>query len=174
MKIKFTTLILLVIVLCACSGCGGTWRRKFVRAKKSDVKEGPILQPHDYAREFSNRQLYANNYAFWRNAQSELIKSIKSKDSLKKISNQSGYSLVYLKKLLNLLSEEKNTELEPYITELKDIIEKIEQPNYVSSNSNVLVSRLSRHYRSLSRDFSYRKMQNFIKPDQGQAEKNDK
>ena len=173
MNIKFTALILLAVVLCTCSGCGGTWRRKFVRAKKSDVQEGPILQPHDYAREFSNRQLYANNYAFWRNAQSELIKSIKSKDNLKRISNQSGYALVYLKKLYSLLSE-KHTELELYITELEDIIEKIEQPNYVSSNSNVLVSRLSRHYRALSRDFSYRKMQNFIKPDQEEKDKDDK
>jgi hypothetical protein len=174
MKIKFTALILLAVVACTCSGCGGTWRRKFVRAKKSDVKEGPVLQPHDYAREFSNRQLYANNYAFWRNAESELIKSIKLKDNLKRISSQSGYSLVYLKKLYSLLLEEKNIELEPYITELEDIIEKIEQPNYVSSNSNVLVARLSRHYRSLSRDFSYRKMQNFIKPDEEETEKNDK
>jgi hypothetical protein len=174
MNIKFIALILLAVVLSTCSGCGGTWRRKFVRAKKSDLQEGPILQPHDYAREFTNKQLYANNYAFWRNAESELIKSIKAKDNLKRIFNQSGYALVYLKKLHSLLLEEKNTELEPYITELEDIIEKIEQPNYVGSNSNVLVARLSRHYRAVSRDFSYRKMKNFIKPDKEEKDKDDK
>jgi hypothetical protein len=37
-----------------------------------------------------------------------------------------------------------------------------------------LVSRLSKHYRALSRDFSYRKMQNFIKPDQEEKDKDDK
>jgi hypothetical protein len=173
MKVKFISIMLLTIFLLSNSGCSGAWRKKFVRAKKGEVKEGPILQPYDYAREFTNKQLYANNYTFWRNSESELINSIKSKDNIKRIRNQAGYAIVDIKKLSSLLVDEKRAEIEPYIFELEDMIEKIDQPNYVSSNSNVLVSRLSRHYRTVSRNFSYQHMKNFIKPDNVKEEADD-
>jgi hypothetical protein len=167
MRIKFISAVLLFCVLLTSTGCSGTWRRKFVRAKKGEAKEGPVLQPYDYAREFTNRQLYANNYTFWRNSQSELVKSVKAKDSSKKIKNDAVYAMTDIKKLASLLVAEKAAELAPYIAELEDIAEKIYMPNYVSSNSNALVSRLSKHYRAVSRDFSYRRMKDFIKPDEG-------
>jgi hypothetical protein len=168
MRIKFISFVLLFCVLLASSGCSGTWRRKFVRAKKDETKEGPILQPYDYAREFTNKQLYANNYTFWRNSQSELIKSVKAKDSSRRIRSNAGYAMVDIKKLASLLVDGKAAELQPYISELEDIIEKIELPNYVNSNSNALTSRLSKHYRAVSRYFSYRRMKDFIKPDEEQ------
>jgi hypothetical protein len=170
MRIKIISFVLLFCVLLSSAGCSGTWRRKFVRAKKGEKQEGPVLQPYDYAREFTNQQLYANNYTFWRNSQSELIKSIKSKDSQKRISSQTVYVLADIRKLSGLLVEEKAAELKPYITELEEIINKINQPNYVSSNSNALASSLSRHYRAVSRDFSYRRMKNFIRRDEEQKE----
>ena len=173
MKMKFTTVILLLVVLLSSAGCSGTWRKKFVRAKKGEVKEGPILQPYDYKREFTNNQLYVNNYTFWRNAESELIKSVKSKDSSKRIRNHAGYTMVDIKKLSSLLVDEKSAQLQPYISELEEMIEKIDQPNYVSSNSNALASRLSKHYRAVSHDFSYQRMKNFIKPDEAKAVKDD-
>jgi hypothetical protein len=166
MKTKVLILILLFAVLSSCAGCSGTWRKKFVRAKKDEIKEGPILQPYDYKREFTNQQLYANNYTFWRNSESELIRSVKSKDSSKRIKSHCAYAMVDIKKLSDLLIEEKTVQLQPYVSELEEIIEKMAQPNYVSSNSNILVSRLSRHYRAVSRDFSYQRMKNFIKPDE--------
>jgi len=166
MKIRFSVVILLLVVLLASAGCSGTWRKKFVRAKKGEVKEGPILQPYDYKSQFTNKQLYANNYTFWRNSESELIKSVKSKGGSKRIKNQAGYAMVDIKKLLSLLVDEKAAQLQPYVSELEEMIEKIDQPNYASSNSNALVSRLSKHYRAVSRDFSYQRMKNFIKLDE--------
>ena len=173
MKMKFTTVMLLLVVLLSSAGCSGTWRKKFVRGKKGEVQQGPILQPYDYKREFTNNQLYVNNYTFWRNAESELIKSVKSKDSSKKIKNQAGYAMVDIRKLSTLLVNEQASKLEPYILELEEMIEKIDQPNYVSSNSNALASRLSKHYRAVSRDFSYQRMKNSIKPDKAEDIKDD-
>jgi hypothetical protein len=166
MRIKFISVVLLFCFLFTLTGCSGTWRRKFVRAKKGEKKEGPVLQPYDYAREFTNKQLYANNYTFWRNSQSELIKSVKEKDSSRKIRNDAAYAMTDIKKLASLLISEKAAELQPYIAELEEIADKVELPNYVSSNSNALASRLSKHYRAVSRDFSYRRMKDFIKPDE--------
>ncbi|MFA5069137.1 MAG: hypothetical protein WC300_04800 [Candidatus Omnitrophota bacterium] len=165
MKTRPTLIYLLLIAILSTSGCSGAWRKKFVRAKKGVVKEGPILQPYDYAREFTNKQLYANNYSFWRNSQSELIQSVKSKEGKKKIKSQMGYAIADIKKMASLLIDEENAKLATYILELEGIAEKIEQPNYINSNSNELSSRLSKHYRSVGRNFSYHHMKNFIKPD---------
>ncbi|MDD5504230.1 MAG: hypothetical protein PHV77_02815 [Candidatus Omnitrophica bacterium] len=157
--------LLLITVLCA-SGCSGTWRKKFVRPKKDADKQGPILQPYDYAREFTNKQLYANNYSFWRSSQSELIRSVKAKDGIKRVKSQMGYAVTDIKKMASLLVDEEKAKLQPYILELEEMAKKIEQPNYLNSNSNELSSRLSKHYRSISRNFSYHCMKNLIKPDQ--------
>jgi hypothetical protein len=166
MKLKFIAIVLLALLLFTSAGCSGTWRKKFVRTKKGEAAEGPVLQPYDYKREFTNNQLYANNYAFWRASQSELISSVKLKDNPRKLDSQSGYAFVHLKKLSTLLIDEKKTELEPYISELEDMIDKIQQPNYVSSNSNILASRLTKHYKAVSREFSYHRMKSFIRPDE--------
>jgi hypothetical protein len=166
MRTRFTVFILLMFMILSCLGCSGTWRRKFVRAKKGDQTQGPVLQPYDYAREFTNRQLYANNYTFWRNSESELIKSIKSKDNMKKIKSHASQAFVDIKKLYSLLVDEKAADLKPYVQELEDIIEQINQAGYVSSNSNSLVSRLSKHYRAVSRNFSFYHMKDSIKPEE--------
>ena len=76
-----------------------------------------------------------------------------------------GYAIADIKKMASLLIDEENAKLATYILELEGIAEKIEQPNYINSNSNELSSRLSKHYRSVGRNFSYHHMKNFIKPD---------
>lgn len=161
--------IALIATFLFTTGCSGAWRRKFIRNKKDEVKEGPILQPYDYKKEFTNKQLYANHYVFWKNSEAELINSVKGKGNMKKIKNQATYSLVEIRKLGNLLNDEKKAEIEPYILELENIVKKIKEPNYVKSNSNKIVSRLSKHYRAVGGKFSYFRMKHFVKPDQEDA-----
>ena len=43
----------LAVTLLFTAGCSGAWRKKFVRNKKDEVKQGPVLQPYDYAKEFN-------------------------------------------------------------------------------------------------------------------------
>jgi len=165
MNAKIISIGLIATLLCT-AGCSGVWRRKFVRNKKDDVKQGPVLQPYDYEKEFTNKQFYANHYAFWKNSEAELINSVKVKGNMKRIENQADYSLVEIKKLASLLIDEKRAEIEPYVVELEGIAKKIKQPNSVESNSNYLVSQLSKHYRAVSGKFSYFHMKNFVIPDQ--------
>lgn len=167
---RFITYMLIAGVIVSVTGCSGSWRRKFVRKKKDEVKQGPVLQPYDYKKEFTNKQLYANHYVFWKNSEAELINSVRSKANMKKIESQSAYSLVEIRKLADLLAGEKKALLEPYIEELQDIVNKIGQPNYVSSNSNRIVSELKRHYRAVCGRFSYFHMKNFVRPDTEEAE----
>ncbi len=152
----------LVATLLLTAGCSGSWRKKFIRNKKDEVKQGPVLQPYDYEKEFTNKQLYANHYAFWKNSESELINSIKAKGNNKKIKSQANYSLVEIRKLASLLNDEKRAQLEPYVTQLEEITKKIKQPNYLDSNSNHIVSQLTKHYRAVSNQFSYFHMKHFV------------
>jgi hypothetical protein len=154
--------ITLIATLLFTAGCSGAWRRKFVRGKKDEVKQGPVLQPYDYKKEFTNKQLYANHYVFWKNSEAELINSVKAKGNMKKIKSRAAYSLVEIRKLANLLNDEKKAEIEPYVLELEDIVKKTGQPNYVKSNSNRIVSRLSKHYRAVRNRFSFFSMKHFV------------
>lgn len=158
------------IFLMGCSGCSGPWRRKFVRKKKAEVKEEPVLHPKDYSKEFTNKQLYANHFAFWRNAESEFIHCLKDQKSRKRMMTYTSYAMVELKKLYDLLVEEKQKELLPFLEELKVIAAKISQPNYVNSHRNLLVSRSSKHYRTVSRKFSYYSMKEYIRAEEEMEE----
>jgi len=165
MNIRIISMALAVTLLFT-AGCSGAWRKKFVRNKKDEVKQGPVLQPYDYEKEFTNKQFYANHYAFWKNSESELIHSTKAKGNHKKIKNQADYSLVEIRKLASLLDDEKRAQLQPYVLQLEEITRKIKQPNYLDSNSNHIVSQMTKHYRAVSNQFSYFHMKHFVRDDQ--------
>ncbi|MFH1868569.1 MAG: hypothetical protein ABH843_06325 [Candidatus Omnitrophota bacterium] len=162
-KKTITALILFVFVLNS-AGCSGVWRRKFIR-KKKDVKEEPILQPKDYKKEFTGRQFYANHYAFWKNSEAELIKAAKGKKGQKRIKTYGSYAGVELKKLYELLIDEKQKEFKPLVDEFGELFTKVTQPDYLDANRNMLVRALNKHHRNVARKFSFFKMKKHIRPD---------
>ena len=167
---RIPTFLLVTLVVVTSTGCTGSWRRKFVRKSKSQEVDSPVLQPYDYAKEFTNNQFYANHYVFWKNAESELITLINAKGNLKRIKSRANYAVVELKKLHELLFIQKQKELAPYIQELVDMVKKINEPSYINTHSNVLSSELSKHYRAVNRDFSYHSVKKFIKTNETKEE----
>lgn len=163
---KLMSVTLLLIFAISCVGCSGVLRKKFVRKKKDEVKHGPVLQPYDYAKEFTNRQSYANHFAFWKNSESEVIASLKSKKSQKRIVTYATYSFSEIKKLHELLIEEKQKELMPYVKEMEGFLSNIKTPNYVNSQRRMLIKNLKKHYYSVERQFKYFTMQRYVKPDE--------
>lgn len=167
---KIITALLLFTFVLNTAGCSGAWRRKFIRKKKEGRKEEPVLQPTDYKKEFTNRQLYANYFAFWKNSESELIKSVKGKRGQKRIKTYASYSEKEIMKLYDLLIEEKQKEFKPLIDEFKELISKVMRANYLNSNRNMLVRALKKHHRNVGRNFSFYKMKKHVKPDEEEAE----
>lgn len=160
------TIVLIIIFAISCTGCSGPWRRKFVRKREVEVKEEPVFHPEEYSREFTSKQLYANHFAFWRAAESEFILCLKACKSVNRLRTYTSYAMVELKRLHDLLIEEKQKELRPFIEELKEIVVRINQPTYVDSHRNFLVSISDKHYRTVSRRFSYYSMRNYIRPEE--------
>ncbi|NQT90700.1 MAG: hypothetical protein HQ558_05550 [Candidatus Omnitrophica bacterium] len=164
---KIMAIFLVAVFMLGCCGCSGSWRRKFVRKKDAEEKEGPILQPIDYEKEFTNRQLYANHFAFWKSAESELIYSLDTQKSRKRIEMYSSYAFVEIKKLHELLMEQQQQEIRPLLEELKDMAARIKDREYISSNRNFMVRRLKKHYRMVNRKFSYLSMKKYIRKSEG-------
>lgn len=160
------SVVLVLLILISTSGCSGEWRKKFVRRKKDVAENNPVLQPQDYRKEFTSRQLYANHYAFWQNAETELLRSVEERKSSKRLRSQSSYAEVELKKLSDMLIAEKQQEILPYVDELKAIVADINKPNYISSNRNLIAERLRKHYRQVARNFSYFAMKNYVREDE--------
>ena len=159
-------LVLLTFTLNSC-GCAGTWRRKFVRKKKGEDIEGPVLQPYDYKKEFNNQQLYVNHFTFWKNAESEIIYCLSMTEiNNKKLNANVSYALIEIKKMHELLKPEKQQELKPYVDELADFANRVKLSGYVNSHQNLLVSTIKKHYRQVNRYFAYRNIKPFIKEDE--------
>lgn len=164
---KRITLIVLIFVFALNNcGCSGPWRRKFVRKKKAEVKQEPVFHPEEYKKEFTNQQLYANHFAFWRAAESEFISCLQDHQPIKRVGVYASYAVMELNKLHDLLTEDKQRHLKPFIEELKEIVARIDQPHYVNSHRNFLVSISGKHYRTVSRKFSYFSIKNYIRPEE--------
>ena len=56
---------------------------------------------------------------------------------------------------------EAGNKIEPYVKELAEIVEKLNNSSYVKSHKNTLVTKIRHHYKEASRNFSYFKM-NFL------------
>jgi hypothetical protein len=163
---KIISICLLFVLILGCAGCGAAWRRKFVRKKGAEIENEPVLQPQDYRKEFTNQQFYANHYAFWRGSEAEFINCLKANGNQKRFQIYAAYTQKELEKLRELLSEEKKKELTPFIDELNDLITKINNQTYYNSNKHQLIRNLEKHYRAVSRGFSYYSMKGFILPDE--------
>ena len=156
---RISCLILIMVYLISSVGCSGELRRKFVRKKKAEKKQVPIFKPVPYEDEFTPRQRYANHYAFWKNAVTEVIKVLgQSQINNKKLKVHASHALDEIKRLHQLLTLEQKMELEPHINELNDLVEKLKDSRYVLSHKHTLTKKLKHHYREVSKNFSYSKM----------------
>ncbi|MFH1645201.1 MAG: hypothetical protein ABIB11_02160 [Candidatus Omnitrophota bacterium] len=148
------------------SACSGTIRRKFVRKKTlEENKNEVVFQPEDYSKEFTNKQLYANYFAFWKSSESELIDSIKDKSSQKRQELYLSYAQKEMNKLYSLLDEGKQQEMLFFVDELTQISEKMIDVKYFSSHRIGILKQIQKHYKLFKRNFSYNKVKDRIEED---------
>lgn len=160
---RISGLVLIAIYLLFSVGCTGEWRRKFVRKKKYEKRPTPIFKPKEYEAEFTPGQRYANHYAFWKNAVSEVIKILGQKQiNNKKLKFHASYTLEEIKQLHKLLPDEKQRQFTPYVEKLSVLVEKLRNSSYVSGHKRTLIKKLKHHYNEVSKNFSYNKMKSHL------------
>lgn len=161
---KMVCAVLVAAYLFSSAGCSGVLRKKFVREKKQEVKKIPVFKPQEYESEFNKQQLYANHFAFWRNAETEVIELLSDDErNYKKLKTYASYSLEELKQMQQLLIDEKQQQINPYIEELTQLVKKIKSPSYVSAHKHTLIKQLKHHCGAVGRGFSYFKMKNWLR-----------
>ncbi|MBN1405047.1 MAG: hypothetical protein JW946_00835, partial [Candidatus Omnitrophica bacterium] len=160
------TLYLALIALCVfqLTGCSGVLRKKFVRDKGEPKKETPVFKPEVYENEFTTRQRYANHFAFWKGAAAELIDLIYSDNrNDKRMRFFASYTLEEANQMHKLLVDEKQKEMEPLIRDLAALLEKTNDDTYISTHKNTLVRDLKHIKKQIEKNFSYNKMQNYLR-----------
>lgn len=161
---KTIAVILLAACLCSLSGCTGELRKKFVRKKKYEKKQIPVFKPKSYEAEFTKEQRYINHYAFWKNAQTEMINILDGKDRInnKKLKFHANYAVVEINEMYKLLPDEKKQSLKPHIEELTGLAERIKDSSYVSAHKHTLTKQLKHIYNVVRENFSYVKMKKHL------------
>lgn len=160
---KVFTLILLFAFIITSTGCSERLKRKFIRTseKKEDIT--PVFHPEDYKKEFSNKQLYLNHYTYWKTWESEIITRLGQ--NRKKDRTMAASCLDELKKTKEYLIESKQSELEPYVEKLDTLVQEILNKDLSYGKAYDIKRELERHLRKVEKNFSFRKMTDFIKPD---------
>lgn len=161
--------ILIVMCFVACvffaTGCE-TLRRKFVRKRKNTGNTEPmVIVPRDYsAHPFPNDVLYKQYFVYWKSWNQELVSSLNDKLSYKKVIDCVRQSLVNLKKMKDLLSDEKAGELQGYIIKTQELESRIEYAkNLHPSQMNMLKYDAERILSNVNRNFDLRKMKGYLK-----------
>lgn len=154
--------ILAILLVFELSGCA-VLKKKFTRKKKPLEVETVYYELEEYSRE-PNGVLYKRYYTFWRTWQAELIN--KMGENPKKDMRCAGEIINSLQSMQRFLLREKADELAPYIDEMEGVRQQLSDRNIATTSRKRLKRILEIRYRQMGNVFSYRKVKDFILPDQ--------
>ena len=159
-------IILVVMILVLVSGLVGceTIQRKFTRK----TKRRPI-RPRFYtagAQETRpNIELYMMHYTYWKTWHEDLVAN--AGVNAKRDKMASGNALSHLNDMKKYLMEEKAEELDGYIKQTRDITDRITKDGgSLQTQIGRLKQRLDNIRARVVRKFYYKKVKDYIKPDQ--------
>ena len=156
-----------VLILAVSSGGCEPLRKKFRREKKKDkiVQEIPVLEPVDYPAEtHTPQELYKQHYSLFQVWFKELIEAVSDQDISRKrqlyLLNQ---TILQLQEINNLMTEEKQENFSKKLDKLNRVKKDLEAPVSTRSMSS-LVRELESLEKDLRDEYSFRNMQNSLKP----------
>lgn len=163
--LKLFTVILTIFSLICLSGCE-TLKKKFIRKHKGEPEEekGVVFEPQEYpSQQFSNIELYQNNYLLWKSWKQELSDSLQEGVNRKKQIENAKEMVVNLEAMKSLLQEDKQKALGLLIQNAQNINDKIADVNLNSTDLTRLKQDLETLEKNVRKDFSYKKVKDFIK-----------
>jgi tRNA uridine 5-carbamoylmethylation protein Kti12 len=138
--------------------------RKFTRKpKKKEAKEEIVLVPQDYSpSDIPVEDRYRQYFLFWKSWQEELISALASSESHKKKISCLEEAIKNLESLRLLLYEEKQKDLDSYLSQLHRLKEEVTQDIY-GTNSMRHKAEAESLKRNILRDFSYPKVKGHLR-----------
>ena len=155
--------LLIGVLVLSIVGCDA-FTKKFTRKPKTQEAEPEmILTPVVYEPKIeSNKNLYANYYVVWKSWYGELLDSMYPDLNHKKQLECINYVIQNLENMRNLLLEQKQKVLDEKLIQLNEIKEIIAAPN-MNLDFSSLRDRLDLIRRAIHKDFSYPKIEKWIK-----------
>ncbi|MDP2911834.1 MAG: hypothetical protein Q8N76_05855 [Candidatus Omnitrophota bacterium] len=160
MTIKRGVFYFIIFMLCvSVAGCGGM-QRKFSRKKQEEKKTPPIVTTYDYPIEQRVEELYKKRFLFWKSWQGELIDRMD--DTYKKRIECYDQLMQNLFEMQKYLNDEKNKELEAFITEIKSVGPVVKKMDLRGSEKHRVAQVLEKTKRLIDKRFSYSKVKDSL------------
>ena len=142
-------------------GCA-SFRKKFIRQKK-EKKVAPTYSRIEEYNTVPTIEIYEKHYIFWRSWHREIMELLgeNSKKDKRCISEMIGN----LQDLRSMLVNEKGDELDKHINRLKEVEKTIIKKELTLSTKTRIRRILEKEYVLIKINFSYRKMEPFIRKD---------
>lgn len=156
-------IVVFLIMIFSLTGCE-TVRKKFTRPPKEKPKAAIALTEETAAQTYPNSILYQSHYVLWKCWQDELVNSLGGNH--KKETESASGALSELKSMKNLLNSEGQAAIEPYALELEGLVRRVEKDDLSFSTLKQLKNDISQNKTRVEKNFHYRKISNWIKPDQ--------
>lgn len=156
----FAVCYLVLVLLIGCDA----FVRKFTRKPtKEKPPEEMVLVPEEYSSLFKTKEeAYRQYFLYWQSWQDELINALLSKLSHKKQLSCIDEAIKNLTEVRNLLAEEKQKALDPYLERLTALRGAIEEDTY-SNNTDNNRYKAEVLKKDILRFFSYPKIKNELK-----------
>jgi hypothetical protein len=160
--------VIVCCVLCAVvlSGCEALQRKFTRKPTQAAAAPNPIISFQDYTRAMTPMERYRKHYLMFGYWNGELLDTLQdTHPSPKRLKRVSGESLSELKTIQGLLSEEKASHLSRFVDERVKINEQLQAGSLNWSQTSMLWQRLESQTRHIQRDFSWRDVEDDLKPD---------
>ena len=148
-----------------CAGGCESWQRKFTRKKKGPVERPtPIINFIDYSSAMTPSERYRKHYLIFDYWNTELSSALStSLINGKRVRRASTESLNELRALRGILNEELAGRLDPILASREKTDDMIQRGG-AQNLANILLSDINTQTRALHREFTWRKVEDRLKP----------
>jgi hypothetical protein len=158
-KLNLLSLALLVALTTGLAGCGEL-SKKFIRKKPPKKEEYSFYQVDEYKAKPAPVR-YQNHYILWHNWHTELERSEETSYSRDVMS--ANEALQHLTAMMDLLTEEQAKKLDRQISDMRSVVDDMQNRHECIKDSVRNRRTVERVGRMVLDEFSYKRMQKFIK-----------
>lgn len=160
MKRKFVVFLLIAGVFFS-SGCY-SFRKKFIRKKKTEDKAEVYVNFKEYSKELSP-QAYIDNYLFVKGWIDDLVRTIDKGDSFKRKKKAIEEIIKNLEQMMQFLNQEGKDEVYPLYEDFLEVQDQIYRDPYMSAITKIAeIRKIEQLRRRFEADWNYSDVQKWM------------
>ena len=152
------------------TGCEGLQKKFTRRPKRPGPPPTPIISFQDYTRAITPLDRYRKHALMFDYWNDELLDTLKAvQPSLKRLKRSSAEALTELETLQGLLDEERAATLAPMIEQRRRLNQQVQGGGVNTSQTNPLGRELETQTRQFEREFYWRDVEDYLKPQESSS-----